>query len=237
MVILPTHSDRPPCRAGAVGPTRTGLAVLHRALHLHDLMGAVIHGWCPASAGRPTRARGSWLLPIALEVARINPWCGPRVPLTIGTQRTEPIHTVLTLAGDQQFSVEVARIDARRAGQQPWTFERPMDTAGGGTIADGPSCSCHRCHEVERIVLAGRGHMDVIPPHDVVGLLPNRASTSYGERINSPDGGIPSCSVRPCMHPVSLENCWTHTRRHVSTAGTSRHQAGAWKVYISDHKA
>src|SRR6266550_3636253 len=77
----------------------------------------------------------------------------------------------------------------------------------------------------------------VYPTHDVVCLLPYRASTAYGELLNSPDGGIPSCSVRPCTYPDARSHGWTHTRRHVSTAGTSRHHAGAWEVSISDHKA
>jgi hypothetical protein len=72
MVILPTYGDRPSLRASAVDPTRTGLAVLHGELDLHDLIGTVIHGWRPADAGIPAWARRPLLLPIDLEVARIK---------------------------------------------------------------------------------------------------------------------------------------------------------------------
>src|SRR5215510_11845476 len=99
-MILPTHSDRPPFRAGAVDPTRTGLAVLHGELDLHDLIGAVIHGRRPADAGIPAWARRPLLLPIDLEVARIKSLCGLRLPFTIGAHRTEQLHIVLTLAAD-----------------------------------------------------------------------------------------------------------------------------------------
>jgi hypothetical protein len=56
------------------------------------------------------------LLPIDLEVARIEPLGGLRLPFTIGAHRTEQIHAVLTLAGDQQFSVKVAGVDDMRGG-------------------------------------------------------------------------------------------------------------------------
>lgn len=162
MVILPTHGDRPPFRTEAVDPTRTGLAVLHGARDLHHLMGAVIHGWRPAEAGLPARARGPLLLPIEMEMARIKPLCGLRLPLTIGAHWTEQIHAVLTLAGDQQFSVEVARIDDMRGGQQTLTFERLMDVGCGRAIADGASRGLHMRDDVGRTVLAGLGHMDFI---------------------------------------------------------------------------
>jgi hypothetical protein len=42
---------------------------------------------------------------------------------------------------------------------------------------------------------------------------------SSGELINSPDGGIPSWSVRHRTHPDASEPGWPHTRRSVSTAG------------------
>jgi hypothetical protein len=163
VVILPTHSDRPSCRTGTVDPTRTGLAVLHGALDLHDLMGAIIHSGRPADAGIPARARGPLRLPIDLAVARITPLCGSRWPLTIGAQGTKPIHAVLTLAGDQQFSVEVARIGARRGGQQTLTGERLMDVGRGRTSADGSSRGLPMRNEVGCIVLAGLGHLDCIP--------------------------------------------------------------------------
>ncbi|HEX2185067.1 MAG TPA: hypothetical protein VHN78_06135, partial [Chloroflexota bacterium] len=126
-MILPTHSDRPPFRARAVDPTRPGLAIPHREFDLHDLIGAVIHSGRPADAGIPTRARGPLLLPIDLEVTHIKPSCGWRLPLTIGAHGTEQIHAVLTLASDQQFSVEVACIDDMCGGQQTLTCERLMD--------------------------------------------------------------------------------------------------------------
>jgi hypothetical protein len=78
VVILPTHGDRPSCRARAMDPTRTGLAVLHGELDLHDLSRTVIHGWRPADASIPTWARRSLLLPIDLEVACIKPLCSLR---------------------------------------------------------------------------------------------------------------------------------------------------------------
>jgi hypothetical protein len=163
VVILPTHGDRPSCRASAVDPIRTGLTVLHGALDLHDFIGTVIHGWRPADAGIPAWARRPLLLPIDLEVARITSLCGLRWPLTIGAHRTEPLHAVLTLAGDQQFGVEVARIDEMRGRQQPLTCERLVDMGCGRTIADGPSGGFHMGHDVRCIVLAGLGHMDCIP--------------------------------------------------------------------------
>jgi hypothetical protein len=130
-----------------VDPTRTGLAVLHGELVLHDLIGAVIHGWRPAYAGRPAWARRPLLLPIDLEVARIRPLCGLRLPLTIGAHGTDQIHAVLTLASDQQFGVEVARIDDMHGGQQTLTFERLIDVEYGRTIANGSSSGFHMDHE------------------------------------------------------------------------------------------
>jgi hypothetical protein len=117
VVILPTHGDRLSFRASAVDPTRTGLAVLHGERDLHDLMSTVIHGWRPADAGIPAWAHSPLLLPIDLEVARIKPLCSLRLPLTIGAHRAEQLHAIPTLAGNQQFSVEVARIDDMRGGQ------------------------------------------------------------------------------------------------------------------------
>jgi len=195
-MILSTPSDRPPCRPGAVDPTRTGLAILHGDLALHDLMGAVSHGGRPAETGIATGARGLLRLPIDWEVTHSKPWCGLRLPLTIGAHGPEPLHAGLTRAGDQPFSGEIARLDARRGGHQTLPCARLMAVRGGRTMADGPSRGLHRRDEVGCIVLAGLGEMDVIPPLDVVCFVPYHASTSAGELINRPDGGLPAWSVR-----------------------------------------
>jgi len=163
-MILSTPSDRPPCRPGAVDPTRTGLAILHGDLALHDLMGAVSHGGRPAETGIATGARGLLRLPIDWEVTHSKPWCGLRLPLTIGAHGPEPLHAGLTRAGDQPFSGEIARLDARRGGHQTLPCARLMAVRGGRTMADGPSRGLHRRDEVGCIVLAGLGEMDVIPP-------------------------------------------------------------------------
>src|SRR5262245_25359435 len=59
------------------------------------------------------------------------------------------------------------------------------------------------------------------PTQHVVCFLAERASTSYGALIQSPDGGMPSCSVRQCTWPAAREHCCTHTRCTVATAGTA----------------
>jgi hypothetical protein len=190
-----------------VDPTRTGLAVLHSERDLHDLLRTVIHGWRPADAGLPAWARRAWLRPIELEGARITPWCRVRWPWTIGAQRTEQIHAVLTLAGDQQFSVEVARIDARRGGQQTWTFERLMDVGCGRTIADGPRGGFHLCHEVGRLVLAGLRHRHFIPhPRRrrlvaVPGFNVIRRTDQQPRRWNT-------CLFRPPIHAPGRQIAW-----------------------------
>ena len=77
----------------------------------------------------------------------------------------------------------------------------------------------------------------VSPTHDVVGVVPYRASTSSGARLHRPDGGRPSLAGRPCTGPDASAHGWIHTRRHVSTAGPWRTQAGAWAVAIVDNQA
>jgi hypothetical protein len=181
---LPTHGNRPSCRASAVDPTRTGLAVLHGARDLHHLIGAVIHGGRPADAGIPAWARGPLLFPIDLEVACIKPLCGSRLPLTIGAHGTEQIHTVLTLAGDSQFSIEVARIDDMRGGQQTLPFERLMDAGCGRTVADRSSRGLHRRDDVGGIVLGSvelsgltairHGRLQSAPMSTILGLCHSR---------------------------------------------------------------
>jgi hypothetical protein len=136
-------------------------------------------------------------------MAHITSVCGLRWPLAIGAHGTEPIHAVRTLAGDQPFSVEVARIDDRRGGQPPLTFEGRMDVGGGRTIAEGPvvvSTGIRRWGTASSQVSVT---WTFYPTHDVVCFWPYRASTSEGELINSPDGGIPSFAVRQPTGPDS----------------------------------
>jgi hypothetical protein len=53
MVILSTHSERPPGSARALHTTGTWLAVLPGELDLDHLIGAVIYRWRPTQAGTP----------------------------------------------------------------------------------------------------------------------------------------------------------------------------------------
>jgi hypothetical protein len=78
-MILPTHRARPPCRAGAVDPTRSGLAILAGA-RAHDVRGAAIHGGVPADACILTGARGLLRLPIDPAVTHITTVGGLRWP-------------------------------------------------------------------------------------------------------------------------------------------------------------
>ena len=119
MVILSTHSERPPGSARALHTTGTWLAVLPGELDLDHLIGAVIYRWRPTQAGTPPRAGGLLLYPINMEAAGVEALCRLRLPFVIGARWAAQIHPILALTCAQEFGVSGARVSTMcRSGNQ-----------------------------------------------------------------------------------------------------------------------
>ena len=110
-MILPTHGDGTPLGTSAIDPARTRLTILHREFNLDHLICSTIDSGCPARTHTSVWTNGLLLLPIDLEVAGVEAFSRLGLPSVISARGAEQLHTVITLARHQQFSVQIAGVD------------------------------------------------------------------------------------------------------------------------------
>jgi hypothetical protein len=112
--VFGTKSDGPSlrafARAHALAPTRTGLAILHGALDLHDGRVAVVDRWCPTAPGMPFRADRLLLVPVNRAALGVKALLLAGLPLHIWASRPQQISPILLLASGQEFGIQVAGI-------------------------------------------------------------------------------------------------------------------------------
>src|SRR5262245_19330183 len=130
IVRLATDGEHAPWRAGTLGSTGTGLAILAGAVHLYDLILPLLYRRGPAGAARPARTPRLALVPIDREAPGIKSLGGLGGPMVIGPRRPEHLDAVLTLTRHQQLGVQRARIHDVRSGQHALACPRVMH--GGG---------------------------------------------------------------------------------------------------------
>ncbi len=78
---------------------------------VNDLVGSVVDGWGPATAGVPLWARRLLVVPIDKKVIGIQALLLVGLPLMIAPGGTHQIDLVVLLALQQQFRINVASID------------------------------------------------------------------------------------------------------------------------------
>jgi hypothetical protein len=224
---LATEREHASWRAGTRGATGTRRAILAGTLPLHDRLLPLLHRRGPAGAETP--ARTPRLAPVPRDRAAPGSTAlrSSGVPVVMGPRRPAYMDTVLARTRHPPLGVQSARLHAVRRGQHALAFQRLMPAAGDRTICHGAGRRLHRGHERRRLVVAGLGDRDCIPPQAVGCCLAERASTSYGELRKRPAGGRPACSVRQRTWPAARYNGCPHTRRKVSTAGRLRNHGGA----------
>ncbi len=111
--ILVVWAKRQRPRAGPRAPGMAGTrsAIGCRKADLDDIVAVLIVGGYPPLTGAPFRTDGLLGLPIDDKPTDSEATGLMCLPVGVGGRRSQQIHAVVALTGDEQLGVEIARID------------------------------------------------------------------------------------------------------------------------------
>src|SRR5215469_12745219 len=101
-------------RAGTLGPTRAGSAIVGRegnGNHVAGMHMAPILHRRPAATGVPLRADHALRVPVNHEVVPLETGLRPGLPAPVAAGRAEYLDAKACLAGCEHLGVDVARVD------------------------------------------------------------------------------------------------------------------------------